>query len=254
MIEREDFKKRLDEQLPISMHELLYPLMQGYDSVALHADVELGGTDQTFNLLMGRHLQTHYGQESQVIITLPLLEGLDGVQKMSKSYGNYIGLFETAENAFGKLMSISDELMFKYAMLLLHTPKHIQNQQRNDINSGTLHPMDLKKTIAQKIVERFWGTTAAQNARQQFEELFQSKDYTNAQTVTLTKTSEYWIVDLLKEIGAISSSSDAKRMIEQNAVSIDGTCISDFKALVTPLQGMIVKVGKKKIIKLVMPS
>ena len=250
MIEREDFKKRLEEQQPISMHELLYPLMQGYDSVALHADVELGGTDQTFNLLMGRHLQSHYAQEPQVIITMPLLEGLDGVQKMSKSYGNYIGLFESAENAFGKLMSISDELMFKYALLLLHTPAATQLQQRADIASGNLHPMALKKEIAQSITARFWGKTEADAARTQFEELFQSKDYTNAETVILAKTSEYWIVDLLKEIGAITSSSDAKRMIEQNAVSINGAVVTDFKALITPNSGDIIKVGKKKIIKI----
>ena len=250
MIEREDFKKRLEEQQPISMHELLYPLMQGYDSVALHADVELGGTDQTFNLLMGRHLQSHYAQEPQVIITMPLLEGLDGVQKMSKSYGNYIGLFESAENAFGKLMSISDKLMFKYALLLLHTPAAVQLQQRADIASGSLHPMALKKEIAQSITARFWGQTEADAARTQFEELFQSKDYTNAETVTLAKSGEYWIVDLLKEIGAIASSSDAKRMIEQNAVSINGAVVTDFKALVTPNSGDIIKVGKKKIIKI----
>ncbi|MBM3893978.1 tyrosine--tRNA ligase [Candidatus Dependentiae bacterium] len=250
MIEREDFRKRLDEQQPISMHELLYPLMQGYDSVALNADVELGGTDQTFNLLMGRHLQSHYGQESQVIITLPLLEGLDGVQKMSKSYGNYVGLFETAENAFGKLMSISDELMFKYAQLLLHTSSEIQENQKESIKNGSLHPMRLKKQIAHDIVARFWGASEAQNALKQFEELFQSKDYSNAEEVALLKSSEYWIVDLLKEIGAINSSSDAKRMIEQGAVTIDGDVISDFKAIINPTSGMIIKVGKKKIIKI----
>lgn len=250
MIEREDFKKRLEEQQPISMHELLYPLMQGYDSVALHADVELGGTDQTFNLLMGRHLQTHYGQEAQVIITMPLLEGLDGVQKMSKSYGNYVGLFETAENAFGKLMSISDELMFKYATLLLHTPKDIQAEQQRKIHNGSLHPMDLKKQIAHAIVAKFWGNHDAIAAQKNFEELFQNRDYTNAELITLSKHNDYWIVDLLKEIGAVESSSDARRMIEQNAVSIDGTIVSDFKATIKPQSGMTIKVGKKKIVKI----
>ncbi len=250
MIEREDFRKRLEEQQTISMHELLYPLMQGYDSVALKADVELGGTDQTFNLLMGRHLQANYGQEPQVIITMPILEGLDGVQKMSKSYGNYIGLFETAENAFGKLMSISDELMFKYATLLLHTPVETQEEQRRKIADGALHPMNLKKQIAHAIVARFWGNEEAIDAQKNFEELFQNRDYTNAEQYTLSNHGDYWIVDLLKEIEAVASSSDAKRMIEQGAVSIDGVTISDFKATVHPKSGMTIKVGKKKIVKI----
>jgi len=250
MIEREDFKKRLEEQQPISMHELLYPLMQGYDSVALHADVELGGTDQTFNLLMGRHLQSHYNQEPQVIITMPILEGLDGVHKMSKSYGNYIGLSDTADNAFGKLMSISDDLMFKYSTLLLHTPIDMQNTQKQHIAEGSLHPMDLKKQIAHAIVARFWGNENAIAAQKHFEELFQNRDYTNAEHITLTKHDDYWIVDLLKEIGAVASSSDARRMLEQGAVSVDGSTVSDFKASIHPKSGMIIKVGKKKIVKI----
>jgi tyrosyl-tRNA synthetase len=250
MIEREDFKKRLAEQQPISMHELLYPLMQGYDSVALKADVELGGTDQTFNLLMGRHLQSCYGQEQQVIITLPILEGLDGVRKMSKSYGNYIGLFETAENAFGKLMSVSDELILRYASLLLHTTKETISGYTQSIASGELHPMELKKQIAAEIVSKFWGAEQATAARAHFEALFQKQDYSNAQAVVPQKTGEYWIVDFLKEIGAIASSSDAKRMIEQGAVSIDDVTITDFKATFIPASGMIIKAGKKKIVKI----
>lgn len=249
MIEREDFKKRLAEQQPISMHELLYPLMQGYDSVALTADVELGGTDQTFNLLMGRHLQTHYGQEPQVIITLPILEGLDGVRKMSKSYGNYIGLSDSAENAFGKLMSISDNLILRYASLLLHTsPATIEGYQ-HQIAQGSLHPMELKKQLAVAIVGKFWGHEAAVGARHNFEALFQQQDYSQAQIFAPQKYGEYWIVDFLKEIGAVTSSSDAKRMIEQSAVSVNDVTITDFKATFVPATGMIVKAGKKKIIK-----
>lgn len=250
MIEREDFKNRLAQQQPISMHELLYPLMQGYDSVALHADVELGGTDQTFNLLMGRHLQTHYGQEPQVIITLPILEGLDGVRKMSKSYGNYIGLFETAENAFGKLMSVSDELILKYATLLLHASTETISGYTEQMASGNLHPMELKKQLAMAIVGKFWGTEQATAARQNFEALFQQQDYSQALVIIPQKTGEYWIVDFLKEIGAVASSSDARRMIEQGAVSIDGVLVTEFKATFTPKSEMIVKVGKKKIVKI----
>ncbi len=218
--------------------------------MALKADVELGGTDQTFNLLMGRHLQTHYGQEQQVIITMPILEGLDGVRKMSKSYGNYIGLSDTAENAFGKLMSISDELVLRYASLLLHTSPATISQYTEQMASGNLHPMELKKQLAVDIVSKFWGQEAALGARQNFEALFQQQDYSQAQIVTPQKTGEYWIVDFLKEIGAIASSSDAKRMIEQKAVSIDEILVTDFKATFTPTTGMIVKAGKKKIIKI----
>ena len=169
LIEREDFHERIKNNISIGFHELTYPLLQGYDSVALRSDVELGGTDQTFNLLMGRFLQEHYGQEPQVILTTPLLIGLDGINKMSKSLGNAIGLTEPADQAFGKLMSISDELMWNYYELLLHV-------RREEIES-TAHPMELKKQMAFRIVERFWGNKEAQEARNAFEHLFQKKDF-----------------------------------------------------------------------------
>ncbi len=250
--EREDFAKRMAEHTSIGMHELLYPLFQGYDSVALHSDVELGGTDQTFNLLMGRYLQEHYNQAPQVVITTPLLVGLDGVNKMSKSLGNAIGIAEPADQAFGKLMSISDELMWQYYLILLKVPPADVEKLKQDVASGAKHPMDLKKDMAQQIITKFWSAQEAEQARAQFESLFQRKDYTQAQPVVLPigVASTMWIVELLKLVGAITTSSQGKRLIEEGAVSIDGTVIKDFKAEVTCKPGMVIKAGKHKIYKL----
>lgn len=249
IIERDDFQKRLNDKEPISMHELLYPLMVGYDSVVLHSDVELGGTDQTFNLLMGRTLQEAYNQEPQVIITTPLLEGLDGVQKMSKSLGNAIGLAEPADQAYGKLMSISDTLMWRYYSILLHTPDAVVTEMQQGAALGTHHPMRLKKEMAHAIIARFWSASEADQAQQQFEALFQKKDYSQAQEVHLSSdvSNPLWIVDLLKTIGAITSSSEAKRLIESGAVFVDGEAITHFNASVTWRDGMIIKVGKHRI-------
>ncbi len=247
IIEREDFQNRLRDNSPIGFHELLYPLMQGYDSVALEADIELGGTDQTFNLLMGRFLQAQYHQEQQVIITLPLLEGLDGVQKMSKSLGNYIGLAEDACAAYGKLMSISDDLMWRYYLLLLN---------KTDVEIAAMkqdkHPMDAKKQMAHGIINRFWSAADADRAQYNFVALFQKHDLSQAQeSQVLAKLSNpVWIVELLKALGAIGSSSEAKRLIESKSVSIDGVVVTDFKAEISGETGMVVKVGKHKIYKL----
>lgn len=252
LIEREDFQKRLKEQQPISFHELLYPLFQGYDSVALDADVELGGTDQTFNLLMGRFLQEQFGKEPQVVITMPLLEGLDGVQKMSKSFGNAVGLADSAPDAFGKLMSISDDLMWRYfALLLAKTPAEISEMQEK-VAYGTMHPMALKKDMAHQIIEKFWSKKEADQARDSFEAVFQKKDYSKAQLVSLAAgtANPIWIVELLKEIGAIKSSSEAKRLIESKSILVDGEPITDFKAEVSWKSGMILKVGKHRIYRL----
>jgi len=252
IIERDDFAKRLAEKTPISMHELLYPLMQGYDSVALHADVELGGTDQTFNLLMGRHLQEAYGQEPQCILTMPLLEGLDGVQKMSKSYGNYIGLWESAHTAYGKLMSVSDALMWRYLLLLGGKTEAQVSHMQADVAGEKLHPMNVKKSMAHLIVSRFWSPAEADSAQEQFEALFQKQDYSAAAEVDATPFmgKESWIVDVLKHIGAVTSSSDAKRLIESKAVDINQEPVSDFKATVILERGTIIKVGKHKIYKI----
>lgn len=249
LIEREDFKNRLENNQSIGMHELLYPLLQGYDSVALRADIELGGTDQTFNLLCGRFLQEQYGQEPQVVITTPLLEGLDGNAKMSKSLGNIIGLAEPAQDAYGKLMSMSDDLMWRYYEVLLHKTVDQIKEMQHAIASQAAHPMNLKKEMAYAIIARFWSPEQASSAQRMFEELFQKRDYSNAQEIIIpTNTANpVWIVDILKLCGAIASSTEAKRLIEEGAVSINHESIRDFKASVTWSPGMVIRVGKHRI-------
>jgi len=247
ILEREDFKKRLVDQTPIALHELLYPLLQAYDSVVLKADVELGGTDQTFNLLCGRYLQEQMGQDPQVVLTMPLLEGTDGVQKMSKSYDNYIGLIEQPAEVFGKIMSISDELMAKYYLLLLGIDGvELQNKREQGI-----HPKELKKQLAFGVIERLWSKEDAQKAQEHFQALFEQHDYSQATPVKLPDQSPVWIVDLLKVLGAISSSSEAKRLIEAGAVHIDNVVIADFQAKIDVKAGMHIKVGKHRIYQLV---
>lgn len=252
LLERDDFAKRLAENKPIAFHELLYPICQGYDSVALHADVELGGTDQTFNLLMGRFLQEQFNQAPQLIITTPLLEGLDGVQKMSKSLGNAIGLAEPAAQAFGKLMSVSDDLMWRYFEILLHKTVAQVTQMRADVTAGTLHPMALKKEMARDVVAKFWSAAEAEDALAQFEALFQKKDYSQATEVALPAdfANPVWIVDLLKQLGAVESSSEARRLITGNAVEVDGQKVTDFKAEISWKSGTIIKSGKHRIYKI----
>lgn len=250
LIEREDFAKRMEQNQSIGFHELLYPLFQGYDSVALTADIELGGNDQTFNLLMGRYLQEHYNQEPQVVVTTPLLEGLDGGPKMSKSLGNAIDLTEPAEQAYGKLMSISDELMWHYYHVLLYMSDADIKKAQEEIKAGKIHPMDLKKRMAHDIVARFWSPSEAEQAQKQFESLFQKKDYSQADEVLIDLSKEIWIVDLLKELKALSSSSEAKRLIESGSIHVDNAVISDFKAMIKLQSGMIIKVGKHRIYKI----
>lgn len=251
IIEREDFATRIANNQTVGFHELLYPLMQGYDSVALHADVELGGTDQTFNLLMGRFLQEHYGQEPQVVMTLPLLEGLDGVAKMSKSLGNAIGLIEPADQAYGKLMSISDTLMWRYYEVLLHKTTAQIAQMQQAVTTQASHPMDLKKQMAHAIISRFWSPKEADGAQFQFEQLFQKKDLSHAQPIAGLIGKQFWIVDLLKQLGAAPSSSEARRLIEAGAVSINEQKITDPKAEIALTSEMHIKVGKHKFFKLV---
>ncbi|NBV40632.1 tyrosine--tRNA ligase [bacterium] len=248
LLERDDFAKRMRAKQPVSLHELLYPLVQAYDSVALQSDVELGGTDQTFNLLCGRSLQEQYGQAPQVVLTVPLLEGLDGVDKMSKSLGNSIGLIEPASKAYGKLMSISDELMWKYYLLLLHT-----SQSEIEMMQMTVHPMEAKKNLAFAIIKKYWSESEAQDAQKQFESLFQKKDYSQAQEVFLEfEESEVWIVDVLKKLEAVESSSEAKRLIESGSVMVNDQVFKDFKGYIEMTTGTIIKVGKHRIYKIVM--
>jgi len=253
LLEREDFANRLASNVAIATHELLYPIMQGYDSVYLKADVELGGTDQTFNLLCGRFLQEQYGQEAQVVITVPLLEGLDGVDKMSKSLGNAIGLFDEPSDAYGKLMSVSDQLVYRYFLLLLGRTEAQIETMKSEVASGALHPMNLKKQMAREIVTVFWSESQADVAQQKFEALFQRKDFSQATEVAVSdalKKEPVWIVTLLQELKAVASSSEAKRLIESGAVLVDDVVVRDFKGHVQIQSGVVVKVGKHRIYKI----
>ncbi|MGZ6250564.1 MAG: tyrosine--tRNA ligase [Candidatus Chromulinivorax sp.] len=249
LLERDDFSKRMAQQQPIALHELLYPIMQGYDSVALDADVELGGTDQTFNLLCGRFLQEQFGKAPQLILTTPLLEGLDGVEKMSKSLGNYIGLTDEPSDAYGKLMSISDTLMWRYYSLLLCKSDQEIEAMKNNVAAEKVHPMDLKKQMAFGIIQEFWSEQDAQIAQENFTALFQKKDLSAGKQITLSAqiANPIWVVDLLKELQAISSTSEGKRLIESGAVIIDGNVIKEFKQQITWHTGMTIKVGKHRI-------
>lgn len=248
IIEREDFANRLSNQISIGFHELLYPLLQAYDSVELKADVELGGTDQTFNLIMGRHLQEQYGQEPQVIMTVPILTGLDGVNKMSKSLGNTIGLTDPADQAYGKLMSISDELMWMYYELLLGKTVHEIDQLKHDVKTGLAHPMALKKALAHAIIAKFWSTSEGDSAQEAFEHLFQKRDFEHAQHVSLPANTPnpIGIVDLLKILDPVSSSSELRRLIEASAVTIGTTKITNIKAQIDWQPGLNIKIGKHK--------
>lgn len=252
LTEREDFANRIKNQQSIAFHELLYPIFQAYDSVALDADVEIGGTDQTFNILLGRFLQEQFGKEPQVVLTMPLLEGLDGVQKMSKSLNNAIALAEPADQAYGKLMSISDELMWRYFSLLLHLDKADISALQERVASGNTHPMELKKQMAHDIIAKFWSPDQATKAQAAFEAVFQKKDYSKAQEAKLPKDlpNPVWIVQLLKALGAVKTSSEAKRLIESGAVSIDEQPIKEFSAEISYTSGTVVKVGKHRIYRL----
>lgn len=219
MLERDDFKTRHREGVPIGLHEFLYPLLQGYDSVAVRADVELGGTDQTFNLLVGRELQRDAGQSGQVAVVLPLLEGTDGTNKMSKSLGNHIGITEAPEDIYGKVMSLSDELMLRYYELLSLAPE----ERLAAIRAKTLHPMEAKKALAAELVARYHTPEAAARAERFFEERFQKRTAHEPTPVVLrTAAEEVWICQLLKEIGFAPSTSEARRLVAQGAVRVDG--------------------------------
>jgi tyrosyl-tRNA synthetase len=247
MLERDDFSKRYTSGQPIAIHEFLYPLIQGYDSVVLEADVELGGTDQKFNLLMGRELQKQYGQAPQVIMTMPILEGLDGVQKMSKSLNNYIGINEAPNEMFGKLMSISDTLMWRYFELLSFRPLHeIEGFRKQAADGG--NPRDIKFELAKEIITRFHNARAAENAQADFIARFQQgamPDEIEEKTVS-AKDGSLLLTQLLKEAGLVSSTSEAMRMIQQGAVKIDGEKVEDQKLLIKAGTQHVYQVGKRK--------
>jgi tyrosyl-tRNA synthetase len=247
MLERDDFGKRYRSNQPIAIHEFMYPLVQGYDSVALKADMELGGTDQKFNLLMGRELQKHYGQSPQCVLTMPLLEGLDGVNKMSKSMGNYVGITEPSQEMFGKLMSVSDELMWRYLELLSFESLAGIAKWREEVGGGR-NPRDIKVLLAQEMVTRFHSRKAAEDALAEFEARFrQGVLPEDMPEVSVSATDgNITVAHLLKQAGLVESTSEALRMIQQGAVKLDGEKVSD-KALQIEAGAVVVaQVGKRK--------
>lgn len=246
MLERDDFSKRYKGGQPIAVHEFLYPLIQGYDSVAMRADVELGGTDQKFNLLVGRHLQEIYGQEPQIVMTMPILEGLDGVQKMSKSLNNYVGIADAPDDMFGKLMSISDTLMWRYFELLSFRPMSEIAGWKTQCEQGA-NPRDYKVKLAQEIIARFHGAAAAQKALENFEARFRRGEMPeDMQEVSLVVGEGMAIANLLKEAGLTESTSEAIRMIKQGAVKIDGERVEDGKLVIAAETTHVYQVGKRK--------
>jgi len=247
MLERDDFEKRYKANQPIAIHEFLYPLVQGYDSVALKADVELGGTDQKFNLLMGRELQKHYGQSPQTILTMPLLEGLDGVNKMSKSLGNYVGINEAPNDIFGKLMSISDELMWRYIELLSFQPLEQIARWKEEVAGGR-NPRDIKVGLAQEIVARFHSVDAAAAALRDFEARFRQGEIPAdiPEHTLVTGMTPLPIAQVLKQAGLTASTSEALRMIDQGGVKLDGEKVSDKTLAFTAGTDLVLQVGKRK--------
>ena len=251
MLERDDFHKRYTEGRPISIHEFMYPLMQGYDSIALKADVEFGGTDQTFNLLMGRHLQGEEGMPEQTIITMPILEGLDGVQKMSKSLGNYIGISEAPSEMYGKAMSIPDELMMRYFMLVTDMSIEEQEQLAKDLESGAAHPRDVKMKLAHTIVRLYHGEEAANFGQDEFVRVFQKHAMpTDIPEYKVAITEEpVFVPQLLSDAGLTASNGEARRSIKAGAFKIDGEKCNEEHIVLK--DGMVLQVGKRKFIKIV---
>jgi tyrosyl-tRNA synthetase len=247
MLERDDFHKRYTSQQPIAIHEFLYPLVQGYDSVMLKADVEFGGTDQKFNLLMGRELQRHYGQVPQIVITMPLLEGLDGVKKMSKSLDNYIGITEPADEMFGKIMSISDELMWRYFELLSFRPNHELEQMQQNVAQGA-NPRDMKFLLAEEIITRFHNSSAAKQAQATFIARFQKGAMPESMPELTLEISapSLPIANLLKQANLVASTTEAMRMIQQGAVRIDGERVEDKALQLQPQTEHVYQVGKRR--------
>ncbi len=250
MLEREDFKKRYQSELPISIHEFLYPLIQGYDSVALKADVELGGTDQKFNLLVGRELQKEYGQEPQCVVMMPLLVGLDGTNKMSKSLGNYIGINEPAKEIFGKVMSASDELMLNYYELVSSVSLNEIAEIKTHIRNGVLHPMEAKKRLGVELSDRFCGGGEGTRARAEFEKVFSRKDIPDdIPTIDIAWEGETMkLARIIAAAGAVKSNSEARRLIQQNAVEVNQQPIRDTDAELSA-GTYTIRVGKKRVVK-----
>jgi tyrosyl-tRNA synthetase len=251
MFEREDFKQRWINQNPISIHEFMYPLIQGYDSVALRADVELGGTDQKFNLIVGRDLQKEYGQEPQCLVLLPLLEGLDGVKKMSKSLGNYIGISEPPKEMFGKIMSITDELMLRYYELLSRISIEELNLLKEGIEKGKIHPKKAKEDLALEIVERYWGKNAALKAKEEFDHIFKEKSLPDEipEFGLEWEEDELWVPKIMKLSGLTSSTGEAIRLIKQGGVSINDKKYADPDGKLVK-GSYLFKVGKRRFLRI----
>jgi tyrosyl-tRNA synthetase len=256
MLEREDFNKRFKSNLPISIHEFFYPLMQGYDSIALGADVELGGTDQRFNLLMGRTLQSSYGQDPQVAITMPILEGLDGVQKMSKSLGNYIGITEAPGEMFGKLMSIPDELILRYLELVTPVSAEDLSALAAGLKDGSIHPRNAKMRLAREVVSQFHTAGAAEKAEAEFIKVFQERELpTDIPEFTVPPEAinggVVYLPRLLVAAGLVPSTSEARRLIGQGGVRVNEEKIVDPNAAISPAPGTIIRIGRRKFARLV---
>ncbi|AFG35971.1 tyrosyl-tRNA synthetase [Fervidobacterium pennivorans DSM 9078] len=249
MLEREDFAKRYAEGTPISISEFLYPLAQAYDSVAIQADVELGGTDQLFNLMVGRKIQEEYGQQPQIVMTMPIIEGTDGKLKMSKSYGNYVGFTDEPKDMYGKIMSIPDELIVKYARLLTDADEDFLSKMEKEINEKTVNPRDYKMWLAREIVRQFHGEHAAKEAEEYFVTVFQKKEIPDEMPEKVVEPGEYNIVELLFNLG-IGTKSEIKRLIMQGGVYWDNSRIDNFKTTVSVVSEHILRVGKRLFIKI----
>ncbi len=252
MLERDDFQKRYTAGQDISILEFLYCLLQGYDSVALNADVELGGTDQKFNLLTGRLIQRRYGKEAQVIVTMPLLVGTDGREKMSKSLGNYIGIHEPPNEIYGKVLSITDEMIHPYFVLATEVPSEELKAIQEDLKNPDINPMTVKRRLAREIITLYYDAEAARAAEEEFNRVFQKKDIpTDIPEYAIGDEGDVELVQLLTNASLCSSKSDARRMIQQGAVKVDGEAVNDIGYRLTPRNDMILKVGKRKFVKIV---
>ena len=250
MVSREDFSKRLAENKPVSLSEFMYPIMQGYDSVALECDVELGATEQKFNILRGRDLQKAYGQEQQICLLMPILEGLDGVEKMSKSLNNYIGITEAPNDMFGKVMSISDELMFRYYEIITEIPLEEIEKMKMDITNGALHPMEAKKNLGKELVTIYHGAEEGIKAKEWFENVFSKKNLdVDLPEVEIAGKEEGIIELLVNTLKFANTTSEARRLIEQGGFKINDEAIKDVKSSIKLESGMIIRAGKKKIVK-----
>lgn len=252
MLEREDFKQRFKNHNPISIHEFIYPLLQGYDSVVLESDIELGGTDQRFNLLMGRELQKEYGKEEQIIIIMPLLEGLDGIKKMSKSLNNYVGISEHPREIYGKLMSITDELMIKYYELLSQISLNEFKALKEGLNSSTIHPKKVKEDLAIEIIRKYYDSDSALNAKEEFDRVFKEKKLPDE--ILEIKINwiedEMWLPKIMKLASIVTSTGEAMRLIKQGAVEINGIKINDTNKKLK-VGNYLIKIGKRRFVKLI---